>query len=703
MNDSGGGPQRYAPWAGTEVCDSEVASLRMTPPSETGWPLARSISAAEALLLTAVAGLTVIAISSLAMAHAHRFSLGAVAGVSLAVGLLGALVVSRWGGPVALVPDLPGAGAIAVAGLVAGAMFLPGFSYGVSDKDPGGYVAHAVEIARHGSYSFTDPALAHGQGLPVQQIAQGVRLNAIWVRNASSGLIVPQFYHLWPATLASAYAVAGFGGITGATPVIGILSVMLLVALIRRMTRSPVTAAVMGVLMATNMLQVWQAKLPSTEVLEEAFFVAGLLSLVIAVETRWRAAAGFAGILTGASFLNRADGWLLVVMGAVSLGTLWALRRFDQRAAWFGCGLLVVVPYAFFQAYGAARAYSRANAVPSLSKTLLLLMVVGVGAILGRLALARVDGIWRFLGSSQVQRRAGLALCAVAAALLVLGLARPLLFGADYFPGYHGGHVRSYDEHILWRLGWFVTLPGFVLALAGLAIVSLRRWSAIVWTALLPPLALFPIFTYHARISTQLMWWGRRYVPYALPGILLLMALAVAFAWTWRWRQRRPLRLPVMLTVLALLALFLAQSLPLRHHDEWQGSFGVTERVAALSGGRHGIFLWPSSERGTPGALFAIPVWLERDQLSVLTPPQEAQLGPYVRAYKLAFPDRPLFVVWTRPTPPPPLAGLSLRQVDHVIGRLPYWNESNTTRPSAPHRGGLRYEFAVFRVEGAAR
>ena len=44
-----------------------------------------------------------------------------------------------------------------------------------------------------------------------------------------------------------------------------------------------------------------------------------------------------------------------------------------------------------------------------------------------------------------------------------------------------GQRVRTFDELNLRRLSWFVTLPGFALFLAGVAVVALRRWRASAW------------------------------------------------------------------------------------------------------------------------------------------------------------------------------------------------------------------------------
>ena len=63
-----------------------------------------------------------------------------------------------------------------------------------------------------GSISIDDPLLAAGD-LPVQLAGPGARFPAIWISDAAGGVIFPQFYHLWPALLATSYDVGGYGAI----------------------------------------------------------------------------------------------------------------------------------------------------------------------------------------------------------------------------------------------------------------------------------------------------------------------------------------------------------------------------------------------------------------------------------------------------------------------------------------------------------
>jgi hypothetical protein len=663
----------------------------------------------DVLAGAAVLVVALLAWASLALAHVGHHSLPGVLALA-AVGLLAvaAVLVRAARGRIAVRLDLPGMLLAVGCAAVAAALTFPAFSYGVADKDPGGYVSHAVEIAHHGDYGFTDPIV---RDLPNQwqPTSPDAVFPGVWVRDAPTGRIVPQFYHLWPSLLATAYDVGGIGGLRFAVPLMGVLAVLCIVALLRRVgdavagpSAGLVAAGVGGVLLATNMLEVWQARYPTTEVFAEALYLGALLGVVVALQSRWAAAAGVAGLFVGIGWLNRPDG-LLMVMLSVGVGAaLIATRRWDARATWFAAGLAVVVPHALLQAYDLAHNYSIANSIPSLPKVAAVVVGCGVLALGLRLVAGRPLGrITDGLQDATWQVRIGFLVCAGALALLVVGFLRPRLFGVDYL-AYNGRQIRSYDEQILRRLSWFFTLPGFALMGLGLAAVALRRWRAAAWAVVLPTLAFFVVYGYTARNSSRLLWWSRRYVPTVLPGVVMLIALAIATAWVVRVRGRALLRIPAALAAAALVAVFLSQSVPVRRHDEWKGSFALTKQIAGLSGDRHGIYLWePQGEQGCcagPTALFATPVWLVHDGLSALLPLDHARRTEILMAYAKHFPGRPLFVVGDDPQLPD---GVDPASVEPVLVRhveLPMWDESDTARPAGSHQ--VPVDIAVWHVRG---
>ncbi|MDT7547198.1 MAG: hypothetical protein QOE99_3308 [Actinomycetota bacterium] len=669
-------------------------------------PVVPAVTSLDLLAGGAVLAVALLAWASLALAHLGAHSLPGAIGltaVALVVVVLVVAITSR--GRVRFANDGPGVGVALACAAVAAALTFPGFSYGVADKDPGGYVSHAVEIAHSGDYAFTDPVL-HDK-LPVQLTSPGARFAGVWVRDTATGRIVPQFYHLWPALLATAYDVDGYDGLRFAVPFMGVLAVLCMVAVARRAgtalagpAAGLVAAGSAGLLLATNMLEVWQSRFPTTEVLAEALYLGALLGIVVALQTRWRAAAGVAGLLVGIGWLNRADGLLLVLLSVGVGAALLATRRWDARATWFAAGLAVVTPHALLQAYDLAHNYSLANSIPSLPKVAALVAGCLVAGLVLRFV-ARRPLSWAVsgLGRPRVQRVVGLLVCAGAAALLVVGFLRPRLFGPDYFR-YNEQFIRSYDEQIMRRLSWFFTLPGFAVMGLGLAAVALRRWRASVWALVLPTLVLFPLYAYSARNSTRLLWWTRRYVPTVLPGVVVLIALAIGVAWVVRIRGRALLRIPAALTAVGLVAVFLSQSIPVRRHDEWKGSFALAQSISDLSPGTRGVYLWEPQQGccAGPTQLFATPLWLAYDELSILLPVDPNARAQIISLYAKHFAGEPVFIVGDTPDLP---SGIDPATVDPVMSKhveLPMWDESDTVRPAKAHE--VPVDVAVWRVHG---
>jgi hypothetical protein len=692
-----------------------VTAQPRAPARAAGWyeepSRTPAVSSGEILVLAAALGVALLGWSGLALADLGHYGVGLAVGLALLAVLIVAALAWRMGWP-AFVLDPAGLVMLAGLVLVAGALFFPGFPYGAGDKDPGAYVNHAIQIARHGSIRWTDPALERVKDVSLvspgaqRPAIPGALWPALWLNAPGSAVISPQFYHLWPALLASAFSVGGYSGLVNVTPLVGVLAVLALALAVRRVF-GLLAGSLAGLLLATNMLQVWQARYPTTEMLTQLFVIGSLLGLLIALQSGWGLAAGIAGLLLGASFLTRPDGLLLVLLAVATGLVLLALRRFDRCAGWFAAGLALTLPHALLQAYGIAERYTLANDVPPLRTVALVVLAGLAAALLARWLLPGLCGrVVALLEDRRAQRWGGVAILAAAAGLLLVGFLRPRLFGADYLPGPAGVPRRSYDEQSLWRLSWFFTMPGMGVMLLGLALVALRRWRAAAWALVVPVLLLLPLYAWHARNSVRLMWWGRRFVPVVVPGMVLLIAVALAAGLTWaaasgRWRWGRwPVRATSAGVAGFLLLVFLSQSLPLRHHQELAGSFELTQRIARAAHGRQGVFLWEHIGKGittSPGYLFGGPLIEQEGQISALLPQQQVNVA-YVREFARTFPGQPVFVLWRGRQPPPADASLGLERVDHIVLRLPMWQESNDRRPS--HAKEFALDFSIWHVSG---
>jgi hypothetical protein len=480
----------------------------------------------------------------------------------------------------------------------------------------------------------------------------------------------------------------------------GVLAV-LVVTLAARRAFGLLAGTLAGLLLAANMLEVWQAKYPTAEIFTQMLVSGALLALVVALQAGWRPAAGLGGLLLGLAFLARPDSLLLVLGAVAGLGVLVAVDRLDARAGWFAAGLAITLPHALLQAYRLARSYTMVNAMPTLPVLVAVVAGTLILAAATRLGVPELGRqLVRLLGRRRTQLRVGLLVVAVAAALLAVGFLRPKLFAPDFMT-WNGQRLLSYDEYSLHRLSWFFTLPGFALMVAGLALVALRRWRAAAWVVVLPALCLLPVYAWHANNSSRLMWWSRRFVPAVGPGLAVLLAVALGAGLAFSVGPAR-LRLAVRAAAAAatalLLVVFLGQSLPLRAHHELAGSFELARRVTLTAGDRPGIFLWqrPSERPLSPAALLGGPVWLQQGQISALLPGR-SDLG-YVRSFVRGFPGRPVFLILDGDTPPAGYAPLGLQRVDRVDTSLPAWNESDIARPSAAHTIPVR--FSIWQVAG---
>ena len=133
--------------------------------------------------------------------------------------------------------------------------------------------------------------------------------------------------------------------------------------------------------------------------------------------------------------------------------------------------------------------------------------------------------------------------------------------------------------------------------------------------------------------------------------------------------------------LVALLAVFVGQSLPLRHHQEHGGAFETTQRIAGAAGGRQGVFLWEQAPQGLYNLsyLFGGAVWLQQGQVSALLPTRPRPA--YVRSFVRGFPGQPVLLVTAGHGVPSGYASLGLRRVDQITYVMPVWEETYETRP----------------------
>lgn len=668
----------------------------------------RGVSLAEALFLAAAVTVGVVALVALAAAHLGVFGPALVAVVSLvALAVLGVLAWRLDRVPVHL--DRGGLAPLLVGVALAAIFFFPGFQYGTGDKDPGVYVETAVAITTHGSLPFPDDLVQ--AGLP-GGLSPGAEWPGLWDQPGHPGQIFPQFYHLWPALLATAKEAGGFTGLFDTGPLLGVLVVGIVVLIARRIA-GLAGAWTAALVLPTNMLQVWQSKYPSSEVFGELLFVAAVLGVVLALRTGWRSAAVAGGVLVSLGYLERPDGVLMIIFAWVVLCALLAAGRFDRRAGLFAAGLLVLLPYGLLQAYHLARGYTLANNIPTMRKLLGGMVVLAALAALAAWQRPRWAGLLRWADRPRSRLLLGSTYIGVCAVLVVIGGLRPKLFGVTYSLYQGRTRIRSYNEISFIRLTWFFSLTGIALMCLGIAYVGWRRWRLDRWLIALATTGLLALYCYNLRNSPYMMWSTRRFVTTVVPGMVLLMACgSAALVLVVRYLATRvaaPERVRVPVTGVAVAALLIglalfqsSQSRPLRHHDENGGSVEVATQLSALSGDRKGVYLFQKSGAccSAPYQLFGGPMMTIVDESSALLPksgsPTEAGVvKQYVDEFKAG--DRPVFYVANGTNPPPTVPGVTATKVRELVGSLPHWEETYVSRPKKS--GSYNYSLTVYRLQ----
>jgi hypothetical protein len=445
------------------------------------------------------------------------------------------------------------------------------------------------------------------------------------------------------------------------------------------------------------MIQVWHARYPTSEVLTELLLVAALLAVLMARDTGWRAAAGAGGVLTGLIFLARGDGFLIVLMAVGALAVLAAVGRFDQRAWWFAGGLALTMPHALAQAYDFAETYRISQGLPGpaeLVGAIALLVVVGVAAT--RPPIRRLAD--RVITLVTERRRAiGIAFVIALTLLFLVAYLRPLWVTTKPDESVLGGSVPYYNARAMERLTWFFTPVGIAAMWFGFAVLAMRRWSFNRWLVVLPSIALLPVYLQNARIAPRLIWWTRRFVPFALPGMFLLIAVGIGWLLA---HTRIPLRIAGAAVGAFLVGVFLVQSWPLRSHHELAGSFFVHDVVAGLAHGREAVWLWansptPAGINPSAPAFASTLLYRNGDPVTRFDPSQASTVAA---AYRKAFPRDPVFVVADGRDLPGELAALAVDKVQEIEVNLPLWELTYDRRPT--HAAPMPFVFSVFRLKG---
>lgn len=215
--------------------------------------------------------------------------------------------------------------------VLAGLFYFRPTEYIFGGWDPGVYVATGAHIARTGkiviedrSPEFLSPrerglfSQLHSGGYPEKY--PGFR------RSGPEGTrLIPQFYHLYPVLLSAANFPAGLAGGFYLTSLLGIFSLVSIYLLVRELW-GKIEGLIAVAAIAVNQVQVWQARLPTAEMLSQFLLFAGLFLLARFLGRGERFPARLAGVLLGLFLLSHISALLILPALAVFFYCRWFLE-----------------------------------------------------------------------------------------------------------------------------------------------------------------------------------------------------------------------------------------------------------------------------------------------------------------------------------------------------------------------------------------
>ncbi len=516
----------------------------------------------------------------LALASVHRYSFRNLVLVDLAAAAV-CVVLSRRQlrlGPAAR--RVTWTAAVPVLLIVLGLLrFFPPAEYVIGGKDPGVYMNEGIQIAQRGGLIIRDPVVAAVPPFarPLffpsygQTTYESLRFMGFFISDLDTGRVVGQFPHLFPASIAVGY---GVDGLTGARRTAGVWAVLGLLAVyfagVRLIGRTAAAAA--AALLGLNIIQVWFARYPNTEVVMQGLLFAALLANARAHVDGDRFFAPIAGFLLGLLLFVRFDAVLAIaaVGGALVLG----LCNGQRLRASFVLTLAAMSALAALYLLGPMRAYADRPIV------FLQTLPTWEAAILAAVALA---------GGAVVIWRSRVAAPSLAvnrwAPLVMVGAVWLLALYALAFR-YQAGKLAVHDADALRTFtNYYVTLPALLAALIGLALAA-RRWF---WRdpALIVTVVVFAcFFFYKIRIVPEHFWMARRFLPVILPGVLLLASAAALGGLHGPSRNAAGIvRTLVRVLFVAVLAFQYARaSRPVLNHVEYAGLIPHLEQLAGTIG-----------------------------------------------------------------------------------------------------------------------
>ena len=481
----------------------------------------------QAWVLAIPVGVAVWSLPMTAAAYAGIFApmlLGALGWVGA---LLAAVSLSRTSS--LLLPQASRTAVATAIGLLALAALYASFPNEslLGNRDEGLYTLIALLLRRTGGMAVAAPAAMSAAPTLFEPFINGQAFFLPGIYQTEHGFRL-QFAPFLPAWIAQFSAATGGYGLFRVSAAFALGSVAVFHVLARRFVR-PRLAVFATVGFALNPAQVWISRINLVEPMAQLLVLGGLLASVIALERKSMRIATLAGALFGIASFGRLD---IVMLSALTVGVLVILTVWlSERSV---------------GAWGAAAALAGATCVLQLVATVVLavfspvyfadnvtpVLFAGAAVLAGLAALP----LSRTRLTEMLRRPRPRLVVALGAAAIVVGLfvyaalVRPQLesFALIDRPGSALDGTRDFRERSLLNLAAYLSWPLLLVSVMG-ALVALGRTfrgrarAGLTLVAVIS-IAIAIVILANPRVSPDHFWGVRRFIPLAIPGVVLLAA-----------------------------------------------------------------------------------------------------------------------------------------------------------------------------------
>ena len=446
--------------------------------------------------------------------------------------------------------------------------YAPPFEYYLGGRDPGIYVVDGIRTARTGSLASADPLVSEiGDRYKTLFFSQKLPLRymGFQMKPGKGGVVVANFFHLFPAWEALFYLLFGVKGMLYTTPFLA-CCLLAAVALLMRLAQGEAEAVGSWLMLGASPVLLWFSRFPNSELIAGALVFLGFLFL----EGYRRSSELRAGLL-GSLFLALAF-WARV--DAALLGAclfLFVAFRYMDGSGRPADALLLLV---FLLTAGANFAYiSHTNPDYMLGTFYnLRFKPTKVAAVLLSLSLAAA-------GLAYAGRRFSIPQKPWAGQTLATFLAALLLYAYFIRPYFPAENVGSPNAGALLALGWYFTHPVVLLALAGVVLYG-YGFRAIHWALFSATLMYSALYFYRIRADAEHYWMLRRYLPVICPALVFFAYYALRRLLQAVPGLRSRASAAILILSMGLAGWYVYDSREMYRHVEYRGSFDFMRALA---------------------------------------------------------------------------------------------------------------------------